>query len=165
MDIFRDILLSLLIAIVTAYVTVVFSLKKFYRQKWWEAKLKSYSKVIEIISSLQYYFGREWEWATTSAMGLSEIELKQLRQDYEKNMSSLKKIVISASFLISKESLKTLKDLIATLDAIKEEWVLSTFKKRGAGDFDPFPFQPQYEALDIAIKVINGNIQKELSKK
>jgi len=56
-DIFIYLISALIVSIITAYLTVKFSIKQFYSQKWWEKKAEAYSNIIEKLSYLQYYFG------------------------------------------------------------------------------------------------------------
>ncbi|HML08871.1 MAG TPA: hypothetical protein VK430_12200 [Xanthobacteraceae bacterium] len=40
---------SLLVAVITAWLTVWLSLRRFYREKWWEAKMRAYTDVIQAL--------------------------------------------------------------------------------------------------------------------
>ena len=42
-------LTSLALAFFTAYLTVKFSLKKFFTEKWWERKADAYSNIVECL--------------------------------------------------------------------------------------------------------------------
>ena len=45
--------LSLLVAITTAGVTVWLSLRRYYREKWWEAKMRAYTDVIQALHHMK----------------------------------------------------------------------------------------------------------------
>ncbi len=46
--------LSLLVAVTTAFLTIWLSLRRFYREKWWEAKMRAYSDVIQALHHMKW---------------------------------------------------------------------------------------------------------------
>ena len=44
---------SLLVAVATASLTVWLSLRRFYREKWWEAKMRAYTDVIQALHHMK----------------------------------------------------------------------------------------------------------------
>ena len=44
---------SLLVAVTTAWLTVWLSLRRFYREKWWEAKMRAYSDLIQALHNMK----------------------------------------------------------------------------------------------------------------
>ena len=51
MEVVYSLVGSLLVAVVTAFVTVRLSLSNFYSQKWWERKAEVYSTILEALAS------------------------------------------------------------------------------------------------------------------
>ena len=52
---FFSLVQSIVIALVTAYVTVRLSLKQFYSQRWWEKKAEAYSAIIHSLYQMKAY--------------------------------------------------------------------------------------------------------------
>jgi hypothetical protein len=48
-----QVVLSLLVAVATALLTVWLSLRRFYREKWWEAKMRAYTEVIQALHHMK----------------------------------------------------------------------------------------------------------------
>ena len=46
--------LSLLVAVTTALLTVWLSLRRFYREKWWEAKMRAYTDLIQALHHMKW---------------------------------------------------------------------------------------------------------------
>lgn len=55
---------SLFVSVLTAFVTVKLSTKQFFSQKWWKKNAEAYSKIIEGLSYLQYFFGEFFDETT-----------------------------------------------------------------------------------------------------
>jgi hypothetical protein len=162
MDILFNLLVSLVVAIVTAYFTVKFSLKQFYSQKWWEKKSDAYSKIIEQLSFILYYFGQVWD-SYALVNGPSQSKLLELSIKYHDALDSLKQSVLSAGFIITEESSKELEDLIKKLDDIEEEWVIEEWQNRLEGTVHE-PFDQQYNAIQKSIIKIKKIAARDLSK-
>jgi hypothetical protein len=50
-----QVVLSLLVAATTAFLTVWLSLRRFYREKWWEAKMRAYTEVIQALHHMKWH--------------------------------------------------------------------------------------------------------------
>lgn len=54
-----SLLTGIIIAIITAYFTVRFSLKQFYSQQWWQKKAEAYTNIMESLYSIRRYYSSE----------------------------------------------------------------------------------------------------------
>ncbi|MBZ0149375.1 MAG: hypothetical protein K8F62_17805 [Pseudorhodoplanes sp.] len=52
-ELFEKVGIALLVAVPTALLTVWLSLRRFYREKWWEAKMRAYAEVIQSLHDMK----------------------------------------------------------------------------------------------------------------
>lgn len=107
-----------LIAILTSIITVRLSIKQFYTQKWWEKKADTYSKIIEELSYLQYYFGELFDEGV-QLKTISEEEHEELRIKFRESKLLIFKTYAAGAYIISDNSIIALKELIKELDIEK----------------------------------------------
>ena len=100
-------LLSLMVAVVVAYVTVQLSLWRFYREKWWERKLAVYTSVIESLHHIKSSAEHRWE-ALVFAAPVVEAEKKSLDEKYRAARAELRKCADIGEFLLSPEAVDVL---------------------------------------------------------
>ena len=108
---------SLFISIITAYITVKLSVKQFYSQRWWEKKRDTYSLIIDNLSDLKYCFG-EWLDDAACDMGrkLNEEEERKLARNYNKIKEYLIKTVAIGEYVISAKIVNELRKLLKKLE-------------------------------------------------
>jgi hypothetical protein len=104
--------LSLMVAALTAFLTVWLGLRRFYREKWWEAKMRSYTDIIQAL----HHMNRDLEISIAAAY-----EDRDTESDYHKEWEAkhraawdeIRKQVDIGEFLFSAESIEVLKMLIS----------------------------------------------------
>lgn len=104
--------ISLFVAIITAYITVFFSLRRFYREKWWEAKMRAYTDVIQALHNMK----RDLEISLQA-----EMEGRNTDTDYHKEWEKkhraawdeVRKQIDVGEFLYSPTSVEILQSLLA----------------------------------------------------
>jgi hypothetical protein len=69
---------SLVVAIIVAILTVQLSLRRFYREKWWERRLDAYTRVIEALHHMQRSLDVDWR---------REVEKTEFDEAYRKAFS------------------------------------------------------------------------------
>lgn len=111
---------SLLVAVLTAFITVRLSLKRFRSERWWERKADSYSRIVESIHQMKAWCEDQMESIETGRE-ISEEKEKELRIKFNKASDEIRRAVDIGSFFISSDSEKVLRDLKKELDKAKHE--------------------------------------------
>jgi len=96
-----------------AWLTVRWSLRRFYTEKWWERKADTYSKVIECLHYLKRMPSEKLD-DEMHVKKLSEERKEELWVAYQKARDELNKIIDAGSFLMSEEA-------VATLEAMQKK--------------------------------------------
>ena len=108
---------ALVASIITAIVTVKLSMKQFYSQRWWERKADIYSKLIERLSYLKYYYSDDIDFIlgarTPPGDGKASFEAQQ------QSIIFLEGIVAMGEYLISKETADALSELLLKIREIQ----------------------------------------------
>jgi hypothetical protein len=116
-DLVRDVIVGLLIAAVSSYITVQLSLRQFYSQRWWERKAKTYSMIIDAfyyqIYSTERYMGYE-ELGKT----LADDRKAELDSISRKGWNVIHKATSIGEFIISQETAKQLEECDKELKVI-----------------------------------------------
>ncbi|MCU7807334.1 MAG: hypothetical protein KZQ73_05625 [Candidatus Thiodiazotropha sp. (ex Semelilucina semeliformis)] len=101
-DIAEKIIIGIVIASISSFITVRLSLRRFRSEKWWERKIDAYSKVIEAFHHVKVF---------SDAHLNAESKGKELPEDHDKEVRRLAKIAHNeidkyadiGSFVFSKE--------------------------------------------------------------
>lgn len=102
--------LSLIVAVTTAWLTVWLSLRRFYREKWWEAKMRAYSDVIQSI----HHMNRDVEISLRAISRGRDNETEYDREWAAKHRAAweeIRKQIDIGEFLYSSESIRILRAL------------------------------------------------------
>ncbi len=106
---------ALVIAAVTAYLTVKWSIRQFHSQRWWELKAEAYSQIIAQLVDLQYYIERSIEMLR--AGGELDFETNdELYEGYFQAKKYLRKATASGAYVISDGAAAALEELMRGLD-------------------------------------------------
>ena len=60
---FGQVVSAIVIAVISARVTVHFALKRFYSEKWWERKTEAYTAIIEALHHVRNYADTNLEFS------------------------------------------------------------------------------------------------------
>jgi hypothetical protein len=101
-DIFKTVLPSLILAIFTSILTVYFALRRFQKEKWWEKKEETYSKLLETLHHLKNYAAKHFEGHMTDE------EEQELTKDWKNITREFSKLRDLASLHLSEEALAIL---------------------------------------------------------
>ena len=116
---------GVIIAVVTAFLTVRLSLRQFYSQRWWERKAEAYSTIVESIYHAKNYVARLLE-AEEEGSEVSNERRKQLEEYSMKAYEELNKAASIGAFIISDEAAthisKLLKDLRSEEHDTERSW-------------------------------------------
>ncbi|MEB6081526.1 hypothetical protein MXF40_09055 [Serratia marcescens] len=108
MDFASKYALPLLVAAVTAYFSTRFALNKFYKEKWWEKRLESFTEIINIAYRIKmtdgYFLDCEYEKMEESESRFKphpkDIEDK-LVAEYWRDLQELERIAQLADFTLT----------------------------------------------------------------
>jgi len=108
-------LIPAIIVSITAYVTIKLSVKQFYSGKWWEKKAEAYSRIIENLSYLQYYFG-EWYSEGLNEKKLTDKDKEKLSEGSRKTRESITKTAVIGAYVVSDDTATALATLLRELE-------------------------------------------------
>ncbi len=108
-------LIPAIIISITAYVTIKLSVKQFYSGKWWEKKAEAYSRIIENLSYLQYYFG-EWYSEGLNEKKLTDKDKEKLSEGSRKTRESITKTAVIGAYVVSDDTATALATLLRELE-------------------------------------------------
>ncbi|HEX9758307.1 MAG TPA: hypothetical protein VGB26_11000 [Nitrospiria bacterium] len=114
-EIALNILTGIVIAAVSAWITVQLSLKRFRKEKWWERKADAYVRVIEALHHVKNFPDRLFD-AGSSGQNLPEEKEKELIKHAEKAENEIQKALDIGAILLSKEAIIRLKHYKKDLD-------------------------------------------------
>ena len=140
---------GVIIAVVTAFLTVRLSLRQFYSQRWWERKAEAYSTIVESIYHAKNYVARLLE-AEEEGREVSNDRRKQLEEYSMKAYEELNKAASIGAFIISDEAATHLSKLLKEL--------------RTDADYNELSWR---EVLDSEVSILNRSLVKmrECAKK
>lgn len=110
----------MLIAIITAVVTVHLSLRRFHSEQWWVRKADSYSKIVESLHQIKTYCEDQMEYIEMHEEPSDDKE-KELQQKLKKASAEIRKAVDIGSFFISLEAERTMVNLWDEIEKAKNE--------------------------------------------
>jgi hypothetical protein len=99
--------LSALAGVVAAFLTAQFALRRFYREKWWEAKMKSYTGLIDAL----HHMKRDLEISMKAIEEGRDTETEYYKASEAKNREAwaeMRRSIDVGDFLLSKEAMGVL---------------------------------------------------------
>ena len=145
-----DIAERVLIAIITAGVTVRLSLRNFSTQKWWEKQAEVYSAILESLSHMKHYIDdylRREETHESIPAERRELLFRRWRDSKDR----IEQVTHVGAFIISDDAEAHLKTLRRELDAADK------------GDNDWYGTAGrEWDALDKCIKAIRECAREDL---
>jgi hypothetical protein len=126
-DIIYSLFVGLVISAATAYLTVKWSLHRFYSERWWERKAETYTSIVESLTT-QLKLANDFVDDLESIMEgrhynreqSSDEEKLERRRRYRSSADSVQEAAFRGSFLISNEAVSLLEELIEKRSEI--EW-------------------------------------------
>jgi hypothetical protein len=119
MNFAETLLAGTVVAIVSAFVTVKLSLRRFHHEKLWERKLDSYTVILEALATLNIQIDAEirqhLQYGQVSGERVSELQLKaQSAQD------ELARAIARGTFVIAEEAHSAVSALLRELDGSED---------------------------------------------
>jgi hypothetical protein len=110
-----NILISLLTAFVASWLTAWFALRRFRAEKWWEQKFSSYKAIFEALHNMSIGFDEEFS-AMARGRETSAEEQAAHVEKYRAGKSDLDKLIDFGEFLLSRDTVNTLQELMINLN-------------------------------------------------
>lgn len=99
----------IIVSIITAFITVRLSLRRFRSEKWWEKKVEAYSIIIDAIHHLKDHAEQKLD-AEWQELELSPEEEHELQLQYKNAYRELVRTLDVGTFIISDEAVRILED-------------------------------------------------------
>ncbi len=109
---------SLIVAVVTAVVTVKLALRRLRSERWWERKANAYSSIIE---SLHVMKRAKVRWLENPDRTKDKERERELLQQYRKAQDEVNKAVDMSSFLLSGEAAEVLRQFKIEFENAEED--------------------------------------------
>lgn len=107
---------GIVVAVVSALVTVRFALKRFHSEKWWERKAEAYGAIIEALHHVRNYADTHLAFLARGKE-LPEAGDEELTHKLQDAMAELRKRYDIGNFVISTEAVVAMNTLMKELDA------------------------------------------------
>lgn len=138
---------ALIIAAVTAYLTVLFSYRSFRKERLWERRADAYTSILEALHHLKRDFDEDWSDAQQQTnRDVSE----ELKAKIQAALEAVDKAVDLAAFLMSDEAAK----ILTRLDRETEE-------AKKAGDYSEF-LAIHTDAVETALEHLRVEARRDL---
>ena len=111
LDIVMNLLVGVTIAVVSAWVTVQLSIRRFRTEKWWEKKAEAYERVIDALHHAKV-FSDAHICADMRGRELSEGREKVLRAKSREAQLEVERVADVGSFLLGDEAQKRLRQYL-----------------------------------------------------
>lgn len=101
----------IVISVITAFVTVQLSLRRFRTEKLWERKEERYSQIVDALHHLKNYCKKKLDAECGAPYGehkLSKEEDIQLSQQYKAALNEVNRAIDVGSFVMGSETIKIL---------------------------------------------------------
>lgn len=98
-----QLLVGIIIASVSAWITVQLSLRKFRTERWWDLKVESYKKVIEALHHSKAYIDQFMD-ATIEGRELPESRKEELFMQARKGLDEIIKAIDVGAFSLSERA-------------------------------------------------------------
>ena len=108
-------LTGVVVAVISARLTVRYALKRFYSEKWWERKVAAYSSIIEALHHVRNYADTNIQFSQRGK-NLPEEGDKQLTEKLQNAMGELRKQWDMGNFIISDKAVEALNTLMQELE-------------------------------------------------
>lgn len=124
---------GLVVAVVSARVTIHFALKRFYSEKWWERKAEAYGSIIEALHHMKNYADIHIDYAMRNAE-VPEDQKTELAANFKRAHAEVRKRADVGTFVISEQAVKALQLLEKGLDESRDanDWYAHLDSEYGA---------------------------------
>ena len=111
-----NIVVGIVVAIVSARITVHYALRRFYSEKWWEKKPEAYGSIVEALHHMKNHADVHMEHDMRGSEPSEETQ-KELSERFHHAHAEVRKRADIGTFVISDEAVKALHMLEKDLEA------------------------------------------------
>lgn len=97
-----NLVISLIVSIFTAYLTVQFSIKKFRTERWWEEKVKVYNQILESLAHIRR-FNYEIYNAEENGKSIPKSLGNELAKKAATGLNEIKRIEATGALIIDRK--------------------------------------------------------------
>jgi hypothetical protein len=112
---------GIIIAILTAWVTVVLAMKRFRTERWWDSRANAYHMIIEALHVMKQVAEDELQSIEENRPAPNEEDRKELAPGLRQARGELRKAVDSQSFVLCKEATTALEELMRDFQKARDE--------------------------------------------
>jgi hypothetical protein len=126
---------AVVIAVLSALVTVKFALRRFYSEKWWEQKLAAYNRIIEALFQMKLYADEQLR-AYQEQREISTEWEAELSAHWRNGRREIARAATIGAFVISPAASACIDKLLANLDSSGGEggWVQTLYEDASSLD-------------------------------
>lgn len=111
-----NLVVGVVIAVISARVTVHFALKRFYSEKWWERKVEAYTSIIESLHHIRNHADHNLIFSMANKELPEEAE-EELTKKMQNALAELRKRLDIGTFVVSEEAMDVMRSFMNELDA------------------------------------------------
>jgi protoheme ferro-lyase len=108
--------LAVLVAVISALITVNLALKRFYSEKWWEQKLAAYTRIIEALFQMKLYSDEQLH-AYHEQRDISPEREAELTELWRNGRREIARTATIGAFIISPAASASVEKLLEDLTA------------------------------------------------
>ncbi len=145
---------GIVIAVLSAVITVKLAIRRFHEERWWEKKVASYSSLLEVLHRFKNHAHKHYvnEWLPTPI--LSEEEKVALQKEWKRTSEEYSLLRDLASFHLSDEAVS----------------ILDEYENRGSGPPPPGfdlvqSLKAHYEAVSHCLERLKEAAKRDLKVK
>jgi hypothetical protein len=148
---------SLLVAVLTALLTVSLALRRFRAERWWERKANAYSSILNALHVIKRAIEDDLRYFENPNRRPDEDRERRLADQYRAALDEIYRAVDTSSFLLAPKAADALNEL--TLAFEKPE---NQAHREGRPPL-PDDFSAQINAIDECLKELPGIAKQDLS--
>ncbi|NVF14989.1 hypothetical protein [Vreelandella maris] len=111
---------TVLVGLLSAWVGVLFSLKRYRSEKWWEKKVEAYERIINALHATKNFNDKHFD-AGVEGEKISDVDDQKLMSEAEKGHNEILRTIDIGSFLLPESSVNRLKQFAADVNKINSE--------------------------------------------
>lgn len=119
---------SIIVAVMSAWITARLSLRQFKSQRFWELKVEMYKTIYDALYHLDAFIRRK-RLEQISDQTIGGETPQKLYDDYSAAFDQLNRVIFQGSFIISRDSITILKQLLLKLNIQKPPDLSDSFSK------------------------------------
>jgi hypothetical protein len=150
---------SLLIAIVASWLTAQFSLRRFYRERWWEKKYEAYISLLNSLHTIRKGFAADQGILLNDDGIVGREGAERRARDYEAARAELNRVIDLGELIVSAETLAELEKLQGEFATPPGKNYMAHFMRLNASTDDCLNNVRQYARYDLNPPII-GDLRR-----